>query len=311
MRRREVIAGLCGTAAAWPLAARAQQPSIPVVGYLFPGMPGQARVERAFRNGLSEHGFVEGRNVIIEARFARNEQDRLPQLAADLVRRRVSVIASTGGPAPALAAKAATTTIPIVFETGSDPVQDGLVASFNRPVGNITGISAMNAELDGKRLELLTELVPRAVRIGVLISQLRQLAVTQTRIRKIDTAAAALGRQIELFYPTNSREIDEFFVGLAQRQIDALFVSASTIYYSLRVKIATAAAQHAIPTLGADREMANAGTLASYGSDVEDNWRLVGTYVARILKGEKPADLPVMQPTKFLFVINLQTARKL
>jgi putative ABC transport system substrate-binding protein len=274
-------------------------------------MPGQAGVERAFRNGLSEHGFVEGRNVIIEARFARNEQDRLPQLAADLVRRRVSVIASTGGPAPALAAKAATTTIPIVFETGSDPVQDGLVASFNRPGGNITGISAMNAELDGKRLELLTELVPRAVRIGVLISQLRQLAVTQTRIRKIDTAAAALGRQIELFYPTNSSEIDEFFVGLAQRQIDALFVSASTIYYSLRVKIATAAAQHAIPTLGADREMANAGTLASYGSDVEDNWRLVGTYVARILKGEKPADLPVMQPTKFLFVINLQTARKL
>jgi len=268
-------------------------------------------VERAFRNGLSEHGFVEGRNVIIEARFARNEQDRLPQLAADLVRRRVSVIASTGGAAAALAAKAATTTIPIVFETGSDPVQDGLVASFNRPGGNITGITAMNAELDGKRLELLTELVPRAARIGVLISQLRQLAVTETRIRKIDTAAAALGRQIDIFYPTNSREIDEVFVGLAQRQIDALFISASTIYSSLRVKIVTAAAQHAIPTLGADREMANAGMLASYGSTPEDNWRLVGAYVARILKGEKPADLPVMQPTKFLFVINLRTARTL
>jgi putative tryptophan/tyrosine transport system substrate-binding protein len=234
-----------------------------------------------------------------------------PNLRADLVRRRVNVIASTGGPAAALAAKAATTTIPIVFEIGSDPVQDGLVASFNRPGGNITGITAMNAELDGKRLELLTELVPRAARIGVLISQLRQLAVTETRIRKIDTAAAALGRQIEIFYPTNSREIDEVFVGLAQRQIDALFISASTIYSSLRAKICSAAAQYAIPTLGSGREMADAGALASYGSDPEDNWRLVGAYVARILKGEKPADLPVMQPTKFLFVINLQTARTL
>jgi putative ABC transport system substrate-binding protein len=310
IRRRNFIR-LLGGAAAWPMAARAQQ-AMPVIGYLFPGLPEETGFERAFREGLNGHGFIEGRNVSIEWRFARNNnQDKLRELAADLVQRRVSVIAAVGGTAGVLAAKAATATIPIVFEIGTDPVQEGLVASFNKPGGNITGTAALNHELDGKRLALLTEFVPGARRIGVLISTPLTMSLTQARIRNIETAAAALGRQTEVFRPTNSREIDEVFASLMERQIGALFVSASAIYSSFRAQIATAAARHGIPTLTASREMARAGALASYGSEPADNFRMVGTYVARILKGERPADLPVIQPTKFDLVINLQTARTL
>jgi putative ABC transport system substrate-binding protein len=221
------------------------------------------------------------------------------------------VIAATGGPNTVLAAKAATTTIPIVFEIGSDPVQDGLIASFNRPGGNITGVTALNADLDGKRLELLRELAPRAARFGILISTPPTTAITQTRISNVKAAAVALGREIEIFHPTNSREIDQFFASVAENKIDAVFVSASPIYSSLRSQFATAAARRAIPILAASRDMAQAGALMSYGSDASDNWRLVGSYVARILKGEKASDLPVIQPTKFYLVINLQTARTL
>ena len=310
IKRRDLITLLGGAAAAWPLAAGAQQPALPVVGYFFPGMPEQTGRAAAFRKGLSEHGFVEGRNVVIESRFARNDSSQSPELVADLVRRRVAVIAATGGEPGALAAKAATTTIPIVFEVGGDPVELGLVASFNRPGGNVTGVTAMNLDLDGKRLGILAELVPGAVRIGVLVPSFLS-ATTQTRIASIQAAAVALGRQIEVLPASSSREIDEVFASLAQRRIGTLLVSANPQYYSLRAQITTTAARLAIPILSGDPALAEAGALVSYGSAPEDNWRLVGVYVGRILKGEKPADLPVVRPTKFEFIINMQTARLL
>jgi putative ABC transport system substrate-binding protein len=310
MRRREFITVLGGAAAGWPLAARAQQPAMPVIGYFFPGMPEQTGRAAAFRKGLGEYGVVEGRNVAIESRFASNDSSRSPEFVADLVRRKVTVIAATGGETGALAARAATTTIPIVFEIGGDPVELGLVASFNRPGGNVTGVTAMNLELDGKRLAILAELVPGAARIGVLMTS-PLIAINQARIAYIQAAAVALGRQIEVLPTASSREIDEVFASLAQKQIGALLVSAQPTYYSLRAQIATTAARHGIPILSGDPALAEAGALVSYGSAPEDNWRLVGVYVGRILKGEKPADLPVVRPTKFEFVINLQTARLL
>ncbi len=303
MRRREFIASLAG-AATWPLAARAQQPAKPVVGYLFLGMP-DSNLEAAFRKGLSEHGFVEGRNVAIEYRFARNDPDRLPELAADLVGRRVAVIAAVGGVAPSLVAQAATKTIPIVFRNGGDPVEDGLVASFNRPGGNITGITSMNTELESKRLGLLCELVPRAVRIGFLGD------TNRARIRNVQSAAAALGRQIEFFSARTSRDIDAVFANLAQKRIDALLVVTNPVLTGFRVHIATAAARAGVPVMYGERSHAEAGGLMSYGTENLDTYRMVGVYVGRILKGEKPADLPVLQPTKFEFVINMQTAKLL
>jgi putative tryptophan/tyrosine transport system substrate-binding protein len=232
-------------------------------------------------------------------------------LMADLVRRRVSVIAATGGEIGALAAKAATTTIPVVFEVGGDPVEIGLVASFNRPGGNVTGVNAMNIDLPSKQLGILRELVPGAARIGALFGN-PSTSLNQARARELPTIAAALGRQIEILpAATNSREIDEVFASLGQKQIAALFVPQNGLYNSLRVQIANAAARYGIPALSGDDALARAGLLASYGSKPEENWRLVGSYVGRILKGEKPADLPVVRPTRFEFVLNLQTARLL
>jgi putative tryptophan/tyrosine transport system substrate-binding protein len=311
--RRDFITFLGGAAAAWPLAARAQQPGLPVVGYYYPGQEdaGAAVLTPAFRKGLSELGFVEGRNVAIEYRFGRNDISRAPELVADLVRRKVTVIATTGGQSGALAAKAATATIPIVFEIGDDPVELGLVASFNRPGGNITGVAALNSLLDPKRLGLLVELVPKAERIGVFLASVTS-SLSQSRMRDLPTTiAAALRRQIEVLPALDSRQIEAVFAGLADQRIDALYVPSSPIYASLRVQIATTAARHALPVVYGERLMVEAGGLMSYGADTTDDWRMVGNYVGRILKGEKPADLPVQQPSKFQLVINLQTARLL
>jgi len=310
MRRRKFIAGL-GGALVWPLAVHGQQPAMPVVGYFYPTTPEQsANLTAAFQQGLSDQGFVEGRNVAIEYRFARNDISVVPELVADLVRRRVAVIAATGGERGALEAKAATTNIPIVFETGNDPVENGLVASLNRPGGNVTGISAMNLELDGKRLALLAEAAPKAVRIGWLTSDLTG-PMAQAQVKYLPTAAAALGREIEIFVATNSREVDEVIASLVEKRIGALSITASPLLDSFRVQIAMGAARHAIPTIHNRRYFAEAGGLMSYGANPEENWRLVGNYVGRILKGEKPAELPVVRPTRFEFVINLQTARLL
>jgi putative ABC transport system substrate-binding protein len=305
---RRGLLTLLGGAAAWPVAARAQQ-ALPVVGYLYPGSE-ETVVTPAFRAGLAEVGFVEGRNVAIEYRFARNDPARIPDLVADLVRRKVNVIAATGGATGVLAAKAATTTIPIVFEIGNDPVEAGLVASFTRPGGNLTGVAALNTVLDAKRLGLLAELVPGAERIGVLLTS----ATTNSgpdRLRDLPIAAARLGRQIEILTATDSRQIEAAFARFAEKRIDALYVTTSVTFFSFRVQIATAAARRAIPAVYGERAMAEAGGLMSYGVDPKDDWHLVGTYVGRILRGEKPADLPVQQPSKFEFVINLQTARVL
>jgi putative ABC transport system substrate-binding protein len=310
MRRREFIAFL-GNAAAplmlCPVAARAQ--AMPVIGFLFNGLPDStAYLAAAFRKGLSEMGFVEGQSVVIEYRYTRGELARLPELAADLVRRKVAVIASPGGRAAALAAKTATTSIPIVFEIGTDPVEDGLVASFNRPGGNITGVTAINGELDAKRLGLLCELVPGATRIGVVTAP---SPAVESQMRDLQTKAAAIGRQIEVLVTGASREIDEAFASLTDKRVDALLVRASGLLAGYRAQLVTAAARYAIPAIYSDRPFAEAGGLMSYGSDGADQFRLVGVYVGRILKGEKPADLPVLRPTKFELVINLKTAKML
>jgi putative ABC transport system substrate-binding protein len=303
MQRREFISVL-GGATAWPRAGRAQQPAMPVIGYLYSAMPFHDQ-ETAFRKGLGEHGFVEGRNVAIEYRFARNDPALLPELAADLVRRRVKVIAAVGGIAPAVSAKAATRNIPIVFRIGGDPVEDGLVASFNRPGGNLTGITSMNSDLESKRLGLLCELVPGAARIGYLGE------TNPARIRLVQSTAAALQRQVEFFSTNTSRGIDDAFASLAQKRIDAVLVATNPTLYGLRAHLANAAARAGIPAMYGERAHVEAGGLMSYGTENLDTYRLVGVQVGRILKGEKPADLPVMRPTKFEFIVNLQTARLL
>jgi putative ABC transport system substrate-binding protein len=307
MKRREFITLLGGAAAAWPLAARAQQPAMPVIGYLDPGTPeASAALVAAFRKGLSETGYVEGRNVAVEYRWAHNEPDRRPELAADLVRRQVAVIAVSGG-GTARVVKAVTTTIPIVFRAGSDPVIDGLVASLNRPGGNATGVTNIGGELGAKRLGLLHELIPGAERFAVLVNPITTFA--QSIIR--DTQAAAIGRQIEVLTATTSREIDTAFASLVQMRADALLVSPGVLFENRRVQLATLAAYNRVPAIYASRDVAEVGGLMSYGASFVDQFREVGVYAGRILKGEHPADLPVMQPTKFEFVINLQTARVL
>jgi putative ABC transport system substrate-binding protein len=307
MKRREFIT-LLGGASAFPLAARAQA-AMPVVGYFWPGQE-ETILAPAFRKGLSELGFVEGRNLAIEYRLGRNDPSRAPELLADLIRRKVAVIAATGGSAGALAAKAATSTIPIVFEIGDDPVENGLVVSFNRPSGNLTGVAALNSELNAKRLSLLAELVPTAARIGVL-SQSVTNPIAQVLLRDLPTTAAALRRQIEVLFAPDSRQVEMTFASLAQKQIDALYIAPSAIYESFRAQITTAAARYGVPAVYPWRSFVDAGGLMSYGADQADDWRIVGTYVGRILKGEKPADLPVQRPSKFEFVLNLQTARLL
>jgi putative ABC transport system substrate-binding protein len=311
MNRREIMA-LLGGAAVWPVAARAQQ-AMPVIGYFYPGQEdsGAAVLTPAFRKGLNELGFVEGRNLAIEYRFGRNDLSRAPELVADLVRRKVAVMATTGGQSGALAAKAATATIPIVFEIGDDPVELGLVASFNRPGGNITGVAALNSLLDPKRLGLLVELVPKAERIGVFLASVTSF-MSQARMRDLPTTTAtALRRKIEILPALDGQQIEAVFASLAEKRIEALYIPPSPIFASLRVQIATTAARHAVPVVYGERVMVETGGLLSYGADTTDDWRMVGNYVGRILKGEKPADLPVQQPSKFQLVINLQTARLL
>jgi putative ABC transport system substrate-binding protein len=308
-RRREVIT-LIGGAAALPLVARAQQAAMPVIGFLRPGSPEpNAHLVAAFRRGLGEIGYVEGRNVSVEYRWAHNDDDRLPELAADLVRLRVSVIATPGSTAAAAAAKSATTTIPIVFSAGGDPVQMGLVASLNRPGGNVTGVSSMAGELGAKRLGLLQELLPRAARFAVLSNPNNPLA--KAFVTDVQTAATATGLQIEVLTASTSQDIHTAFAMLVERRADALLVGLDPLFVSRRVQLATLAARHAVPAIYPFREDAEAGGLMSYGPSNTDLVRQAGVYTARILKGEKPADMPILRATRFDFIINLTTAKTL
>ena len=311
MRRRDFITLLGGSAVAWPLAARAQQPAMPVIGFLNSGTrEGFAHLLAAFHQSLNQAGFVEGRNVAIEYRWAEGQYDRLPALAADLVRRRVAVIAVPGSPPGALAAKAATSTLPIVFSVGEDPVKLGLVSSLGRPEGNATGINFFTGELAAKRLALLHELVPGAARLAVLVNPSDPIR-TEVVLREVQAAARALGLQIQVFNARTSREIDAAFAMLAHERLDAVFVGPDPFFNTRRVQLANLAARYLMPATYAVREYADAGGLMSYGTSLADMFRQVGAYTARILKGAKPSDLPVVQATKFELVINLQTARLL
>ena len=308
--RREFIT-LLGGAAAWPVAARAQQSAMPVIGLVNAGSREMA-AERpaAFRKGLAETGYVEGQNVTVEYHWLNGQYDRVPSLMADLVRRRVAVIATPGATPVAQAAKAATTTIPIVFGVGEDPVKLGLVASLARPGGNATGTNFFYSEVTAKRLGLLHELVPKAVRVAVLVNP-ANAPVTEATLRDLPEAARAIGLQIQVLNASTSREIEAAFATLVRDRADALFVMPEVFFVNRRVQFATLAARDRVPTSGPNREMVEAGLLMSYGTDILDTWRQVGVYTGQILKGAKPAELPVLQSTKFEFVINLQTARAL
>jgi putative tryptophan/tyrosine transport system substrate-binding protein len=308
-RRRTFITLLGGAAAVWPLAVRAQQPMMPVIG-LLGATSTDTDYLRAFRQGLKDTGYVEGENVAIEYRWAEDQYDRLPALAADLIRRRVAVIATVHGPAVTLAAKAATTTIPIVFTIAEDPVRLGLVASLARPGGNVTGINFVTGELAAKRLELLRELLPRAARVAVLVNP-ANFTQTETTLRDLEPAARAIGSQIQVFKADTSLEIDAAFATFARERPDALFVSSSAYLTSRRVQLTQLAARHAIPATYPGRQYVEVGGLMSYGSDLADGWRQLGLHTGRVLKGAKPAELPVVQSTKFELVINAQTARML
>jgi putative ABC transport system substrate-binding protein len=310
MRRRDFITAIAGLTAAWPLAARAQQPVMPVIGLLHPGSPeANARFVVGFRKGLGETGYVEGRNVLIEYRWGHGETTQLPELAADLVRRAVSVIVTPGGVAAAIAAKAATATIPIVFVIGADPVQAGLVVSLNRPGGNVIGITSLNLGLAAKQLGLLHQLLQRDARFAVLVNS----SNPQSRLALADVqaAAAAMGQPLDIVTATTNREITSAFNEAVKKRADAILISPDPLFTSRPVQLATLAARHAMPAVYALREFAEGGGLISYGSNFTDMFRQAGTYVARILKGEKPADLPILQATKFELVINLQTAEAL
>jgi putative ABC transport system substrate-binding protein len=306
VNRRKLVT-LLGGAAAWPVAAWAQQPAMPVIGFLYPGVPElSAAIVAAFRGGLNELGFTEGRNVAIEYRFAHNDNARLPELAADLVRRRVAVIVTPGSGTAALRAKAATTTIPIVFSTGTDPVEVGLVASFNRPGGNITGVVSMNSELGAKRLGLLHELLPQAAHFATLVSSTSTVVTAD-----LQAAALSVGRSIDVFTADSNRDIDNAFAGVAQKQVAAVLINPAPLFDNRRVQIVGLAAHYRLPTIYPFREHVEIGGLMSYGSSAADRDRQVGIFTGRILKGEKPSELPIMRATKFEFVLNLQTARTL
>jgi putative tryptophan/tyrosine transport system substrate-binding protein len=309
LKRREFITLLSGGAAVWPLAARAQQQTIPVIGFLYPTSPDTiADRLRGFRQGLKETGYVGGENVTIEYRWAEGQFDRLPVLAAELARRQVAVIAA-GNFASAVAAKAATTTIPIVFAVAEDPVRLGLVASFARPDGNLTGINFFNIEVTAKRLELLRQLVPGLARVAVLVNPTNP--VTETTLRGTELAARAMGLQLQIFNASTSGEIDAAFANFVRERPDALFVGGDAFFNSRRFQLVNAAARHGVPATYSAREFAEVGGLMSYGANVADAWLQVGVYVGRILKGAKPAALPVVQSSKFELVINAQTARTL
>jgi putative tryptophan/tyrosine transport system substrate-binding protein len=311
MRRRELITLLGGAIAAWPLAARAQQPTMPVVGFLDPRSP-EANADRvgAFRQGLKDAGYVEGENVAIEYRWAENQMDRLPELAAELVRRRVAVIAASGGPDTAFAAKMSTTVIPIVFAVGDDPVRLGLVASLARPGGNLTGINFFVSELAAKRLELLRQLVPTATRVTVLVNP-TEATLTESTLRDVEAVARVVGLQIKVLNASTSREIDTAFETIGRERPDALFVGTDPFFVSRRVQLAQLTTLHKVPAIYALRQYAESGGLMSYGASLTDTYRQMGAYAGRLLKGAKPADLPVVQSSKFELVINHQTARML
>ena len=309
MKRREFITLLGGAAVAWPVAARAQQPAKPVIGFL----DSQSRtfadfVLPAFRQGLKDNGYVEGDNVAVEYRFAENQIDRLPALAAELVRLPVALIIA-GAPPAALAAKAATTTIPIVFGMGDDPVKIGLVTSLARPGGNLTGINLFSSELAAKRMELLHEMVPAAARVAILGDP--TFTLTESYVRDAKTAARAMGIQIQVLNASTSREINAAFANFVHERPDVLFVAPSPFFISRLVQLTQLAARHAVPAIYSVRQYTEAGGLMSYGTSQTDAFRQMGVYAGRILKGEKPADLPVIQSTKFELVINAETARML
>jgi putative tryptophan/tyrosine transport system substrate-binding protein len=310
MKRRQFIT-LLGGAAAWPVAASAQQPVLPVIGFLNPTSPdASAERLRAFRQGLKENGYAEGENVAIEYRWAEGQFDRLPVLAAELVSRRIAVIAAIGNAAATAATTTATTTLPIVFLATEDPVKLGLVASLARPSGNATGINFYSGELTAKRLELLRELVPAATRVAVLVNPANAMT-TETTLRDIAAPARAMGLQIQICNASTSREIDAAFATFLRERPDALFVSPDPLFTSRRVQLVNTAARHAIPATFSHREFAEVGGLMSYGPNQTDTFRQFGVYTGRILKGTKPADLPVMQSSKFELVVNAQSARML
>ena len=313
MKRREFIT-LLGSAAAtlsllWPLPARAQQRALPVIGFLDARSPDAVADRlRAFRRGLKETGFVEGESVVIAYPKAENQLDRLPELATDLVRRKVAVIVTTGDTYVPLAAKVATTTIPIVFIVGEDPVKLGLVASLARPGGNLTGVNFFSAELVAKRLGLLREMAPAATRVAVLVNPTNP-TTTKTTLSDVEAAARAMGLQIQILNASTSREINAAFATLVRERPDALFVGLDPLFNSRRVQLVNLASRHAVLATFPNRDYPEIGGLMSYGANIADAFRQQGAYAGRILKGAKPADLPVMQPTRFELVINLQTAR--
>jgi putative ABC transport system substrate-binding protein len=311
MKRRQFI-GLIGGAATWPLPLRAQQPALPVIGYFSGRLPAtDVPMLAAFRHGLGEAGYVEGRNVAIEFRWAEGRYDRLPALADDLVRRNVAVIVTAGGYPTARAARAATSTIPIVFNAGGDPVESGLVASLSRPGGNLTGVASVLSNLLPKQLGLLAELLPKAAVIGVLFSPEQQGRTTAARIADIETAGRSVGRKLVIHSIGTDADIDGAFASLVRQKAEALLVSPAAFFVTRTDKLVALAARHAIPTMYFRRELVDAGGLISYASSTAEAYHQMGVYAGRILRGEKPSDLPVMLPTRFDLVINLKTAKAL
>jgi putative ABC transport system substrate-binding protein len=310
MRRRDFIKVVAGSATTWPLTARAQQPTMPVIGYLEAGSPAPfANLLKEFRRGLAETGYVDGQNLTIEYRWGEGHHEKLPMLADDLVRRQVAVLVAAGGEVSALAAKAATTTIPIVFDTGRDPVKLGLVASLNRPGGNATGVSQFSAELGGKSLGLMHELVPQATVIAFLGNPNNPSTPDQVKARQ--DAARTVGLKIAPVAAGSEDDLDAVFAAIAQQRLNALLIGADPFFFNQREKLAALAARYAIPAMHGRREFPEAGGLISYGTSLADTYRQMGIYTGRILKGEKPSELPVVQPTTFDLVINLKTAKAL